>query len=67
MFNIGSTRTITRPAWKALWRQSRIIDRETSKAMVDLGAFGTSMVQIGPDVPDLIRRVDPAHFTLASK
>lgn len=54
-----TTRHISRPAWKAIWRQHRIINREILHTQRDLFQFGTSFVHIGADVPDLIRRVPP--------
>lgn len=54
-----NTRRISRTAWRAIWRQLRIINRETLRAQRDLLLFGTSFVQIGADVPDYIRCVPP--------
>jgi hypothetical protein len=46
-----------RAAWKFWWRQQRIIRRESNKAATDTVLFGSGFVEIGPDVPDLIRHV----------
>lgn len=53
------SRSITRAQWKVIWRQLRIVNREAAKAQFDCMVFGTGYLQIGDDVPDFIRRVDP--------
>lgn len=53
------TRRISRSVWKAIWRQHRIINRESLLAQRDAFVFGTSFVHVGTDVADLIRRVPP--------
>ncbi|MET4341971.1 hypothetical protein [Bradyrhizobium sp. RT9a] len=54
-----NTRRISRAAWRAIWRQQRIINRETRRAQNDLMLFGTAFVQVGADIPDFVRAVRP--------
>lgn len=54
------TRGITRAQWKIIWRQQRIINRETMRTTLDCVIFGTGFLEIGPEIPDLVRCVDPA-------
>jgi hypothetical protein len=58
------TRRISRAAWKAIWRQLRIVNRETRMAEADLVLFGTSFIYVGADVPDFIRRVPPQDIII---
>ena len=46
-----------RVAWKWWYRKLRIARRESSKAFVDMLIHGSGFVQIGHDVPDLIRHL----------
>lgn len=59
-----TTRSITRPQWRALWRQLRIVNRETLLAWEDIFISGAGYLQTGPDVPDFIRRVHPADVEI---
>lgn len=56
--SLGSYRGLNRAAWRVLWRQMRIINRETMKANVDLMAFGTGVIETGPDIPNFVRHID---------
>lgn len=58
------TRSIKRPLWKKIWRQQRIINREAAKADLDCLIFGTGFLEIGPEIPDFIRRVDPSSIVI---
>lgn len=58
------TRKITRAQWKTIWRQQRIINRETRKADLDCHVFGTGFLEVGAHVPDFIRRVDPSTVVI---
>lgn len=59
-----TTRSINRAQWRALYRQLRIVNRETLLAWEDIFIFGTGYLQTGPDVPDFIRRVHPAYVEI---
>lgn len=59
-----TTRRITRVEWRAIWRQLRIVNRETRMADQDCAIFGTGFLQTGPDVPDFIRRVHPSNVAV---
>lgn len=48
-----------RAAWKVYWRLRRICLRETRAAELDMLLYGVGFVKVGPDVPDLVMRVDP--------
>lgn len=54
---------MNRAQWKVYWRQLRIIRRESWKAFEDQMLFGRSILEIGPEVPDLIRHV-PLNMVL---
>jgi hypothetical protein len=54
------TRSINRAQWKAIWRQQRIINRETRKAALDCLVFGTGYLEVGAHLPDLIHCIDPS-------
>lgn len=56
-----TTRAIDRPTWRALWRQLRIVNRETDMATRDMVTFGTGFLRTGAGVPDYIRRVHPSN------
>ena len=58
------TRSITRAQWKTLWRQQRIINRETMLSLEDQFIFGIGFLQIGPDIPDCIRRIHPSEVRI---
>lgn len=53
------TRRINRAQWNMIWRQLRIINRETRLAWQDMMLFGRGFIKVGADVPDLIRAVHP--------
>lgn len=66
MFRLSfATRTINRAQWKAIWRQLRIVNRETRAATEDLLIFGTGFIETGRDVPDFIRRVHPSNVAIS--
>lgn len=48
---------MNRATWKLWYRQLRIIRRENTKAFMDAVVYGTGIVEIGENVPDLIRQV----------
>lgn len=48
--------------WKATYRLQRIACREILAAAWDCVLFGTGAYEVGPDVPDFVRRIDPASF-----
>ncbi len=56
-----TTREISKPLWRQLYRQLRIVNRETQAAAADMIVFGTGAIRIGPEVPDFIQRVHPAN------
>lgn len=60
-----TTRNITRPQWRAIWRQLRIVNRETQMADEDSLIFGTGYLETGPDIPDFIRRVHPSNVAIS--
>lgn len=60
-----TTRRISRPTWKAIWRQLRIVNRETMLAETDMAVFGTGYLETGPEVPDFIRRVHPSNVAIS--
>lgn len=60
-----TTRAISWPTWKAIWRQLRIVNRETALANQDMRMFGTGYLQTGPQVPDFIRRVHPSNVAIS--
>lgn len=60
-----TTRAITKPQWRALWRQLRIVNRETRMASDDCLTFGTGFIETGAHVPDFIRRVHPANVEIS--
>lgn len=59
-----TTRCISRATWKVIWRQLRIVKRETALANRDMLCFGTGYLQTGPGVPDFIRRVHPSNMEI---
>lgn len=59
-----TTRQITRDQWRALYRQLRIVNRESAIAAQDCAIFGTGFLKIGADVPDFIRRVHPTNAAI---
>jgi hypothetical protein len=59
-----TTRAIPRSTWKIIFRQMRIINRESKMAYEDMIIFGTGCLQTGPDVPDFIRRVHPSNLDI---
>lgn len=50
-------RKFNRATWKYLYRQYRIVVRESWKAHMDMVLFGSGYVKIGSDIPDYIRHV----------
>jgi len=56
-----TTRAIPRQLWRSLYRSLRIVNREARHAAQDCAVFGTGCLEIGPNVPDGIRRVHPAN------
>lgn len=60
-----TTRSISRPQWRAIWRQLRIVNRETRMADEDALIFGTGYLETGPAVPDFIRRVHPSNVAIS--
>lgn len=48
---------MTKQDWKIVWRQLRIIRRESFKASTDMLLFGVGFTKIGDGVPDGIRYV----------
>lgn len=53
-----SSRTLTKPLWKARARLARILLRETLKATEDMMIFGTGAIQFNSDGE--AQRIDPA-------
>lgn len=50
-------RSLNRAQWKFLYRQYRIVRRETLKASMDMVIYGCGIVEIGEHIPDGIRHI----------
>lgn len=59
--------TPARAWWKVVYRLQRIARREILAAALDCSFFGTGAYLVGPDVPDLVQRIDPATIYFASE
>lgn len=65
LFRLSFTsRNVTRQQWRAIWRQLRIVNRETGIAWQDAFIFGTGYIETGPEVPEFIRRVHPSNVAI---